>query len=382
MRNKIALSILILLSAIGFSCSRMEGLHEDFIKDGPIKYTGRIKSAKVYPGKNRVVIQGLKTIDPDAKNIKVKWEFEGLADSVVRTLVAVEDGAYIKIELNSLREGEYTFYITTSDDSGNTSVPVEVSGSVYGEQYISFLRQFPATAVSYNSNKLVMGWDAITDTTVQRIEVLYTNLSGVEKELRFGIEQLKKGISNINIADFKVAGVLKYRTVFLPNSLALDTIYGTYKSIPYQMEMSKIGWIATASSYDTRAGASNRPPSNAIDNNNSTIWHNFVGTPAVVYPHTITIDLGILVNEIQGSTLTMRAPVNGALKDVEFLVSEENLVWESLGNFSLVNTASQQFVNFPRIVNCRYFRMIAKSDFNNSNNIALAEIGLFKQFNK
>src|SRR4051812_4628716 len=115
MKNKKSILAIAFLSMVLFSCTKMENTHEEYIKEGPIKYTGRIKSAQVHSGKNRAIIQGLKTIDPDAKNIKVKWEFEGVVDSLISTIDAVQDGEYIKIELNGLKEGEYTFYIITSD---------------------------------------------------------------------------------------------------------------------------------------------------------------------------------------------------------------------------------------------------------------------------
>src|SRR5690606_5586584 len=66
---------------------------------------------------------------------------------------------------------------------------------------------------------------------------------------------------------------------------------------------SKEGWTATASSNDING---NRPVSNTIDNNPSTIWVNRTSNPKEVYPHTMTVDMGVVHNEIEGFAIITR----------------------------------------------------------------------------
>ena len=95
---------------------------EEFIEEGPIVYIGKVDSLKAYAGRNRVMLEWQKLLDPRAKTAKIFWENRTkstelqLTDKATLTQVVVED----------LAEGSYVFEICTYDTYGNSSIMSEV----------------------------------------------------------------------------------------------------------------------------------------------------------------------------------------------------------------------------------------------------------------
>lgn len=118
-------------------------------------------------------------------------------------------------------------------------------------------------------------------------------------------------------------------------------------------------------------------PTTAIDNNPATVWH-MSKVAGLTYPHTISVDMGV-VNLAYGFTFIQRTPLDGPLKLVEIEVSNDKTIWESLGSFTLLSIADKQYIELTETANFRYFRVIVRSDYKNSNFIALAEVGVYKR---
>jgi len=155
--------------------------------------------------------------------------------------------------------------------------------------------------------------------------------------------------------DFNAEPTFRYRTLFLPDSMAIDTFYTAFKTIKVKgprVELSKSGWTATASSYDTRYGTA-RAPSSAIDNNPSTIWVNQI-SPQTTYPHSITVDMGSVVQEVAGLSFII-SPSLGAPKLIQILISMDDITWTLMGSFTLQYINGVQYVDFLQEQDCRYF---------------------------
>jgi len=113
------------------SCDGMDATYKEFIEEGPIVYIGKVDSLKAYAGRNRVMLEWQKLLDPRAKTAKIFWENRTkstelqLTDKATLTQVVVED----------LAEGSYVFEICTYDTYGNSSIMSEVPCAVYGDVY-------------------------------------------------------------------------------------------------------------------------------------------------------------------------------------------------------------------------------------------------------
>ncbi|HMR19997.1 MAG TPA: discoidin domain-containing protein, partial [Sphingobacterium sp.] len=197
-------------------------------------------------------------------------------------------------------------------------------------------------------------------------------------------------------------GDLIYRTVYVPVVNGLDTFYTVYtthyvKGAP--IDLSRASWtIHSYSSHDTRGGASFRPPSNLLLDNNA-LWVNYIaggpadpnasiptgpGAPAPNYPHWAVIDMQEVKNGIEGFYIVQRWDPTGRLRTVRMYGSVDGVAFTEFGVYTLANVgggtngiAGKIYLDIEEPVNIRYFKLEGLSDHNNSANISLAGVGAF-----
>lgn len=380
MKNKLKHSTLIwfgLLVAFATclfaACSKMNDTYKDFIQDGQMIYPGKADSARVLSGRNRLILAWPASTDPKVTKARIYWN--NMTDSIeipVKKKSAEQDT--ISVPFNDLPEGTYVFEIVTFDRKGNRSVKVEAVGKVYGDVYENSLLSRPVDAAVFSNDTLEIVWGGLPDTTVIGSEVLYIDLEGTYKTLFIPKTDLTTQIPEYMMGNFD------HRTLYLPNEWAVDTFYTEYATQRVKgppIELSKEGWTATASSFDSRPGSSYRPASNAIDGDPTSLWVNQI-SPQEIYPHTITIDMGSIHDEIEGFAVITRVGDAAARpRTVELLTSENDIDWHNYGEYILEDSGDKQFIALPEVVNARYFQMIAKDAHRGGDNIALAEIGVY-----
>ncbi|MGF7232966.1 M60 family metallopeptidase [Arachidicoccus sp.] len=144
----------------------------------------------------------------------------------------------------------------------------------------------------------------------------------------------------------------------------IPVIYDDYARTDWQA-------IDINNDYDIPTG---RSPQNLLDGNPATVWHM---SKTHGYPHTATIDMQE-VHMIDGLSYVQRE-ASDAVKNVEILVSNDNVNWTSLGNFVFSDALGTQRVDFANRQNCRYFRIICNSDYAGNNFTALAELGAYSE---
>lgn len=214
-------SLLIVFASVGFySCS--DG--EDYLKyteGGEISYTGKIDSLKIYPGRNRVKVEGLIISDPKVTEVRIYWNVKN--DSIVVPVNRTAGVDTISVEIDNLPENVYNFEIRTFDKNNNKSIGVFESAEVYGDRYQNSLFNRPVL-----SNDLIKAKDSLSikyasmdlTTGVIGTEIYYTSTDEKDKMIFVPIDN-EYGV----IEDYKYASTYKYRTVFLPEKTAIDTFY-------------------------------------------------------------------------------------------------------------------------------------------------------------
>ncbi|UMB60293.1 DUF3472 domain-containing protein [Lutibacter sp. A80] len=111
-----------------------------------------------------------------------------------------------------------------------------------------------------------------------------------------------------------------------------------------------------------------------IDGDITTYWHScWVGDCTATSPHYIIVDMGML-KSVDGFGFVQRQSLSRTVKDIEIQVSTDNLTWESLGDFSIDKTIVTQNINVNNTKAFRYFKFIAKSSHDGTENAAMAEI--------
>jgi len=211
-----------LLPALIFSCSKMDD-YKKFTNGGEITYTGKIDSVKAWSGRNRVVMRGLFLADPKVSRCVIYWNNK--ADSIVVPVLREHIVDTLNISITNVKEGVQNFLIYTYDKDGNRSIPVYVTGRAYGDRYQSSLANRGITIAQTNeTGQTAIIWQGMDRLTgVFATEVTYTNINNVLKTIKVPIN-----IDTTIIADFKPASAMKYRTLFLPDTVSIDTFSTAY----------------------------------------------------------------------------------------------------------------------------------------------------------
>ncbi len=133
-------------------------------------------------------------------------------------------------------------------------------------------------------------------------------------------------------------------------------------------------WLVVGYSSQETSGENGRA-SNLVDGNAATYWHSRWSTNPGTFPHFVTIDMkqSKLIN---GFALTQR---NGSrkVKNLEIQVSNDNVNWSSVGDYTLTEATTAQQLTLASAVTARYFKLIFKTGFDGTSFAAMAEVSIF-----
>ncbi|MFV9552448.1 DUF4998 domain-containing protein [Algibacter sp. PT7-4] len=218
------------------SCSNQEeDDYKKFVTSGEIIYTGKIDSLKTFAGKNRIMLNGELSPDPKVTSIKIYW-----ANKKGNTVIPVnkEDIAKpVSYIIDGLEENLYNFEIQTFDDDNNSSIPVFITGKVYGNRYQNSL-----------INRPLLKQDLEEDTQSALVEfapvditsgILFSELEYLDSEGDLITIEVPTETESITLDNFTNGSTFKYRTAFLPEETAIDTFYTDYKVITPSVPISK-----------------------------------------------------------------------------------------------------------------------------------------------
>jgi hypothetical protein len=363
----------IILFAGFLSCGNMDDTYRHFWENGEKVYPAPADSLKIFTGRNRVGMSWNIFGDPNVNMTKIYWN--NRSDSLEVPVQSSGNKDSIYVTIGNLEEGSYSFEIFTYDQKGNRSVPRNGIGTAYGDMYArTLLPRFLQSAL-YAENILTVTWGNMGDNTSIGSEVYYKNTSGTQSKIEVSNDEITTSIPDF---DFESDPAITYRTVYVP-PMSIDTFYTNTLTVPVKgapLHFSKSGWSATASSFDSRAGASYRPPEHTIDDVLSTLWVNQV-SPQMQYPHILTIDMGEIKQNVSGvSLITQRR--NETPKSIIVEVSQNGTNWDPMGSYNVENIADIiQTFDFHNNQDIRFFRITATEPWGATPNIAIAEAGAY-----
>ncbi|QIL38212.1 discoidin domain-containing protein [Pedobacter sp. HDW13] len=116
-----------------------------------------------------------------------------------------------------------------------------------------------------------------------------------------------------------------------------------------------------------------------IDDNLSTFWFAKFSQPAAILPHYLIIDMNKQL-QADGLTINQRQDVYRMVKNVEVLISTDNINWESTGNYVVPNVKTASKLAFDSTKTFRYFKVLVKSNYDTAepNKSCIAELGIYK----
>lgn len=208
------------------SCSKMDAYRAQYEKDGAITYAGKMDSVEILSGRNRVEVTGLFTSDPNIIRYRVFWNSRQDSVDVPVTRTSGVDTAR-KI-ISGLEEGTQSFEIRTYDKLGNSSVPVYVTGNVYGDSYQSAIvnRGVVDASLKNDGSALITWADVNTTAGVVYMEIQYTDNTNNQHDTL--INAITTG-QTTSLPQIKLGSTFSYKTAFLPTSNAIDTFYTAYQ---------------------------------------------------------------------------------------------------------------------------------------------------------
>jgi uncharacterized protein DUF4998/uncharacterized protein DUF5013 len=236
-RMKLLIAIFCSLFATGViqSCKKADDFKK-YVEGGEIIYTAKADSARVYAGNKRVQLSWLLITDPTITKSKVFWKNHTDSIEVAVTRSAAIDT--MRVIINNLQEGNYDFEIYNYDKNGNSSVKVEVSGSVYGDLYTSSLLARPVVNAELINSIAEIGWgDTDSTTGVIGMQLKYTDINTNPHDTI--IKAIYKD-QVTELPDLMPGSPVQYRTMYKPVAQAIDTFYTTYENIPVKADVTSI----------------------------------------------------------------------------------------------------------------------------------------------
>lgn len=224
--KQILKSMILLISLSFMGCEGMDEHYKEYLEEGTIIYTGRLKDIVAHSGDGRIKLSWTKPVDPRAETVRIYWANK--TDSVVMKLAEYESG----IILSPMDESSYVFELYVFDKYGNTSIVDMVPGDVYGDVFRQNLLNRKILSTKKTGNQLKVTFAKFSDTRYQGSEVVYTDTDGNQVTTYFEntyIQDPEDDKKMIQVTEFMIdnyqEGSLEYKAAFLPNENALDIFY-------------------------------------------------------------------------------------------------------------------------------------------------------------
>lgn len=215
---------IVLLTAGG--CSDMNSLHQSYLDEGEYIYAPKIDSCHVRPGNNREQLDLYFSTQRIVKGV-IYWNQKN--DSSIVSFPALNKEVF-EVILPEMPEGDYTFELITYDKFGNSSLPLEIIGKVYGDDYIaSLLNRSVEVSTEVNEEgviKTILKWGDAENTYGTHLK--YTTIDDNEVEKIIPEEE-----QETILTDNKPGSTFSYSTAYKPTKLAIDLFYAYYKSVNF-----------------------------------------------------------------------------------------------------------------------------------------------------
>ena len=231
MKTIIFKGVYIYLFLLFISCSKMNDLHDQYLKEGEILYIGRVDSAKIFPGNERFLLRFWIT-DPRSENLTIYWRQK--QDSILVTVPKHHPLDSIDIiignEQGKIPEGSHTFQLVCTNGKGLSSMVFEKIGNIYGQQFAQTLsaRKINKTSFDPTLSKVNIDWGISSSNKEIGVEIQYADLAGEQVLIKIPNKEMKDPTI---LTSVDITKNISYRTMFLPEVMAIDTFYTDNQAI-------------------------------------------------------------------------------------------------------------------------------------------------------
>jgi hypothetical protein len=214
-----SLLILLLVTVIVPSCSKMNDLHQPYLDKGEIIYAAKVDSVAPGAGNARIQLK-LFIISQRIETVRIFWnDYKDSSD----VAIANQTGVKTKM-LNSMPEKSYIFQFVSLDKFGHRSLPFETVGKVYGPNFQSTLsNRVIKSQTALVNGKITIVWSGAVDQGV-RCDLIYTNTANQQVTRKIPMTENTTILTD-------VSKEMKYNTLFLPEPTAIDTFYTSFRPV-------------------------------------------------------------------------------------------------------------------------------------------------------
>lgn len=225
--------ILCIFAVIG-ACRKMDDYKDKYLTGGSITYAGKIDSLKAHPGDGRIMLSGLLIADPKITSLHIYWNNK--ADSFVMPIKRTTGVDTVRPILTKMDEGVKTFTLVTFDQYGNKSVDVTITGRIYGDIYKSLLLNRTIKDGLNAGDSVTLDWNVLDASTgALGSELRYTDNSNNLKSVF-----VKRTDTRTVLNNYKLGSKFSYRTLFLPDTLAIDTFYSKFQDVEVKADVTPL----------------------------------------------------------------------------------------------------------------------------------------------
>lgn len=220
--TRYCLAFLALLAMM--ACNKKYHNYEHFIDDGPIVYPGRADSLQALAGNERILLAWAVPSDLNITQYKVFWNFG--TDSLTIPGRQPTSSDSVKLFVNGMAQGSYSFTVYSYDKEGHRSVGTHAIGNVYGSIFSSTIFNRPISSLKRDvaASTLTVAWVGL-DAKCIGTEWSYTGSDGQPASFFSPIADSTK------LTSCDVTRPISYRSLFLPEAKAIDTFYTEIKTL-------------------------------------------------------------------------------------------------------------------------------------------------------
>lgn len=222
----IAVLLVASLAMLFTACSKMNDLHDKYLREGETIYLAKMDSLALHSGRHRILVEYWIS-DPKAKKCKVEWDLgEKSAIYDVEKTVGKENPGSFYIE--NLDETTVSFDFTLmTENMEYPSLKTSAAVTVYGDRYVSTLMGPTIKSIAYADSKVTLTLASHYENVVGYI-FNYPSSTGGTATKRADISTLKIVLENA--ADH---GTVEYAAVYMPTEDSIDEYTTDFAQIDY-----------------------------------------------------------------------------------------------------------------------------------------------------
>lgn len=208
------------------SCSKMNDLHDKYLREGETIYLAKMDSLALHSGRHRILVEYWIS-DPKAKKCKVEWDLG-------------EKSAIFDVEKTAGKENPGSFYIENLDETTISfdftlltaameypSLKTSAAVTVYGDRYVSTLMGPTIKSIGCADNIITLSLASHYENVVGYV-FNYPSATGGSATKRTDISTLK-----ILLENAAEHGTVEYAAVYMPSEDSIDEYTTSFAQVEY-----------------------------------------------------------------------------------------------------------------------------------------------------